>query len=98
MAYKRKKHKKYPEPKHRGRFSKEIHNIKITSVKKDGFWIAIRNIEYFCPFDIFYWFKDAEKKYIFKVQGHIYTIYWEELDIFLSEEIIKELSPEKQEI
>ncbi len=62
--------------------------------EKFGIWIFIDEQEYFLPYDKFPWFADATVKQIFNVRrlSDIH-FYWEDLDVDLSIDIIK--NPEK---
>jgi len=66
--------------------------IAVTSIMADGFWIAINEIEYFCPFDVYHWFRNAKHKDIKRVVGNAESLHWEALDIDMSGESFKRLS------
>ena len=62
--------------------------------EKFGIWLFIDEQEYFLPYDKFPWFADATVKQIFNVRRLSDThFYWEDLDVDLSFDIIK--NPEK---
>jgi len=61
----------------------------ITNISEHGFWIFIRDSEYFLPFEKFPWFKNAKISQISNVElWHQNHLYWPELDVDLSLEII----------
>lgn len=68
--------------------------IEVTNVSLHGFWLLWNNEEYFLAFEHFPWFKDASISAISNVelQGKEH-IYWPDLDVDLSIEIIN--NPEK---
>ena len=62
----------------------------VTNISNHGLWILSNNREFFLSYDDFPWFKDKTINDIINVesfgQGHL---YWENLDIDLSLEMIK---------
>lgn len=69
----------------------------ITNISEHGFWVSIDQAEYFLPFEQFPWFKDASVAQITNVQLlHKTHLYWPDLDVDLSLEIIQ--SPEKYKL
>ncbi|MEW5691797.1 MAG: DUF2442 domain-containing protein [Candidatus Hydrogenedentota bacterium] len=68
--------------------------VEVLNISKHGFWLLVRQNEYFLPFSAFPWFKDANISSILNVglpQPH--HLYWPDLDIDLEIESIE--SPEK---
>ena len=67
--------------------------IEVTNISTHGFWLFANDVESFLSFEEFPWFKDSPVSKILNVEeprpGHY---YWPELDIDLSDEIIKDLS------
>lgn len=61
----------------------------VTNISAFGIWILLNNAEYFLPFDKFPWFAEAPVKKILNVEtpgpNHL---YWPDLDIDLTTEII----------
>ncbi len=69
-------------------------DIEVTNISTHGFWILVKNKEYFLPFDKFSWFKKAKLEEILDVELlHDFHLYWPKLDIDLEISIIE--SPEK---
>ena len=66
--------------------------IAVTSITEDGFWIAINATEYFCPFEVYYWFRNAKHEDIKNVVGNAESLHWEVLDIDLTGESFKRMS------
>ena len=64
--------------------------VEVTNISNHGFWLLTSEGELFVPFEEFPWFKDQSVKSIFNLEevapGHY---YWPELDIDLTEEILK---------
>lgn len=62
----------------------------ITNISANGIWILIGEKELFMPFETFPWFKEATVAKIANVEtysnGHL---YWPDLDIDLTVEIIE---------
>ena len=66
----------------------------VTNISAHGFWILLESCEYFLAFEKFPWFKDATIAKITNVSLlHKSHLYWPDLDIDLSLEIIQH--PEK---
>ncbi|PSN16832.1 hypothetical protein C7293_01025 [filamentous cyanobacterium CCT1] len=56
----------------------------------NGLWVLCNDHKYFMPYDQFPWFKDAPIKHIFNLEEpHPGHLYWPDLDIDLSLEIIQ---------
>ena len=64
--------------------------VEVTNISNHGLWILADNKEYFLSYEDFPWFKDKTIKDITNIksfgQGHL---YWEDLDIDLSLDIIE---------
>ena len=73
---------------------KSTSHVEVLNISKHGFWLLVHQAEYFLPFSIFPWFKDANISSILKVElpqpDHL---YWSDLDVDLEIESIE--SPEK---
>ena len=67
-------------------------NIKVTEITNTGFNIVIRTTEYFCPFDRFPWFHDKNPDDIRNVEGDADHLFWDVLDVDLSEDSFKRLA------
>ena len=67
--------------------------IEVTNISAHGFWLFAGGAEAFLPFEEFPWFKEAPVVKILNVEeprpGHY---YWPDLDIDLSDEILKDPS------
>lgn len=70
---------------------KDISRADVVHISQHGFWLLIDGVEYFLPFDKFPWFKAASPSQTRNVEllraGHL---YWPDLDIDLSLDIIAE--------
>ena len=65
-------------------------NPEVTNISEHGFWIFVRDEEYFVPFEQFPWFKDANVNQIINVElWHGSHLYWPNLDVDLSLNIIE---------
>ena len=64
--------------------------VEVTNISTHGIWLLAHDKELFMPYDKFPWFKDQAVKSIINVEeqspGHF---YWPDLDVDLTEEIIK---------
>jgi hypothetical protein len=68
--------------------------IEVVQIDSHGFWLHIKGKEYFLTYDQYPWFEEAKIKDILNVQLlHGNHIYWPELDIDLSIDILS--NPEK---
>lgn len=68
--------------------------IQVQGVSPLGFWILIKEKEYFLDFETYPWFKDAKVGQIFNVQLlHENHLFWNELDIDLEVDSLD--APEK---
>ncbi len=65
--------------------------VEVTNISNHGFWILVgNNKELFLPYDEFPWFKDQTVNDITKVKSFGKDhLYWENLDIDLSLEMIE---------
>ncbi|MFI4910488.1 MAG: DUF2442 domain-containing protein [Sedimentisphaeraceae bacterium JB056] len=69
----------------------------VTNIYQHGFWILVEGNEYFLSFEDFPWFKDAKISEITDFEFmHGHLLYWPQLDVDLSLEIIE--NPEKYPI
>lgn len=64
--------------------------VEVTHISTHGVWLLAHDQELFMSYDDFPWFKDQPVRSLIKVEelspGHF---YWPEIDVDLSEEIIK---------
>ena len=66
----------------------------ITNISEHGFWILLKGKEYFLSFEKYPWFKNANIASIINIKlFHEDHLYWPDLDIDLSIEILA--NPEK---
>lgn len=65
----------------------------ITSVEKDGFWLLTDDGEFFVAFERYPAFQKATIEQIFNFREHFGDFYWEELDIDIELDALK--NPEK---
>lgn len=73
---------------------KSISKPEITNISEHGFWIFLKNKEYFLSFYNYPWFKDATVSQISDVELiHNHHLYWPKLDVDLTTEILEH--PEK---
>ena len=68
--------------------------LEVTNISQHGFWLYWTDCEFFLPYELYPWFRDAKVKDILDVRlespNHL---YWPELDIDLSLDILE--APEK---
>ena len=63
---------------------KNISKVEVSHVNKRGFWLCVKDKEYFLPYEDYPWFKEAKVKEILNVKLlHGYHLYWPELDVDL---------------
>ena len=63
--------------------------IEVVQIDTHGFWLNITGKEYFLSHEQFPWFKDAKLSQVFHVELlHDTHLYWPELDVDLSIDII----------
>lgn len=73
---------------------KSILKPEITNISEHGFWLFLKDKEYFLSFNEYPWFKNANISSITNVKLiHNHHLYWPKLDIDLSVEILA--NPEK---
>ncbi len=66
-------------------------DIEITNIDSHGFWIFIKGQEYFLPFEMYPWFKDARISDIVNVElFHESHIHWPALDIDLDVDCLRD--------
>ena len=76
---------------------KNILRPEITNISEHGLWIFLGNKEYFLSFEQFPWFRAASIDQITNVElWHRTHLYWPQLDVDLSVEIIS--NPRKYEL
>ena len=76
---------------------KNTSKVEITNISEHGFWIFCRERKYFLPFEQFPWFKNATIQQISDLRLlHGQHLYWPELDVDLSFNIIE--NPEKYKL
>ncbi len=69
---------------------KNISRPEVTNISKHGFWIFINSGEYFLAFEQFPWFRNANINQITNIElWHGSHLYWPELDVDLSINIIE---------
>jgi hypothetical protein len=69
---------------------KNISAIEVTNISGNGVWLLTGNRELFMSYDDFPWFKDAPIGKILNVEeAHPDHLYWPDLDIDLTVEIIE---------
>ncbi len=62
----------------------------ITNISRQGFWIFLKDKEYFLPYVKFPWFKDAAVADLTDIKMlHRAHLYWPKLDVGFSIDIIK---------
>lgn len=67
-----------------------ISSLEISSISKHGLWLLYGDQEYFLSHEDFPWFQEAPVKHIFNVEEpHPGHLYWPDLDVDLSLEIIE---------
>jgi len=68
---------------------KNILKPEITNISEHGFWILLGKKEYFLPFEEYPWFLNAKIASLINVKLiHDHHLYWPELDVDLSTEIL----------
>jgi len=61
-----------------------ISDVEVLNVSPHGFWLMVRDREYFLDFDHFPWFRRATLEQLFAVQLlHEDHLYWPPLDVDL---------------
>ncbi len=66
---------------------KPTSEVEVANVSPNGFWLMIRETEFFLPFEQFPWFRDATIGQITNVElPSPHHLYWPELDIDLAVE------------
>ncbi len=76
---------------------KNISRPEVTNISEHGFWIFLNDREYFLAFEQFPWFRDVKVRQIANVElWHGDHLYWPELDVDLSINIIEH--PEKYKL
>ncbi|MGD9200658.1 MAG: DUF2442 domain-containing protein [Chitinispirillia bacterium] len=71
---------------------KNISKIEITNISIHGIWLLFSDKEYFLPYSQFPWFKDSKLSEIQNIKIiHKDHLYWPELDVDLSKNILDNL-------
>jgi hypothetical protein len=69
---------------------KRISKAYISNISPHCIWVLVNNIEYFLPYSLYPWFKEASASKIFRLEfKHGYHLHWPELDIDLELDSIK---------
>jgi len=59
-------------------------SIEVQGISAHGFWLLLKDREYFLDFESFPWFKEAKVDQIFNVTLlHGHHLFWNELDVDL---------------
>ena len=65
--------------------------VEVQGVSPHGFWLLISGREYFLDFESYPWFREAKVDQIFNVTLlHEHHLFWNELDIDLDIEALKD--------
>lgn len=73
---------------------KSTSRVEVTNISAHGVWILIQEHEYYLPYDIFPWFKNARISDIINVRfEHDAYLFWPTLNVDLELESIK--NPER---
>jgi hypothetical protein len=73
---------------------KNILDVEVLNISKNGLWLLVKGKEYFLPFEKFPWFKNATIAAILNVElPQPHHLYWPELDVDLEIESI--ISPDE---
>ncbi|MBD2114266.1 MULTISPECIES: DUF2442 domain-containing protein [Cyanophyceae] len=73
----------------------ETHGIitsktEVSNISVNGLWLLCNDHEYFLPYEEFPWFRDAPVKHVFHLEEpHSGHLYWPDLDVDLSLEVIQ---------
>ena len=63
--------------------------VEVTNIDQFGFWLLIRDREYFLPYEDYPWFRKASVDQILHVELlHGEHLHWPDLDVDLSVEIL----------
>jgi len=59
-------------------------SVEVQGISPHGFWLLVKENEYFLDFETYPWFKEAKVDQIFNVRLlHEHHLFWNELDIDL---------------
>ena len=73
---------------------KDTLKVEVQNISGHGFWLFVKDKEYFLPFEIYPWFKEAKVSEIQNVcLHHEHHLSWPSLDVDLEVESIE--SPNK---
>ena len=73
---------------------KNTSKVEVQNISSNGFWLFVKDKEYFLPFETYPWFKEAKISEIQNVRlHHKHHLSWPSLDIDLEIESIE--SPNK---
>ncbi|KJU85662.1 hypothetical protein MBAV_002144 [Candidatus Magnetobacterium bavaricum] len=65
-------------------------DVEVTNISSNGVWLYLKDREYFLSYEQYPWFKDARVSQIMSVVlQHSRHLYWPELDIDLSVDILE---------
>ena len=63
---------------------KDISRVEVTNISKHGFWLFVKDKEYFLSYDEYPWFKNAKVSELLEVRLlHRVHLYWPQLDVDL---------------
>ena len=63
---------------------KNTSDVEVANISPHGFWLYVKESEYFLPYDEYPWFKEAKIKQILNVKLlHGFHLYWPDLDVDL---------------
>jgi hypothetical protein len=76
------------------RVGESTSDVEVSNISTLGFWLFLKDREYFLSFEDFPWFREVSVRSILNVQTpHPGHLYWPDLDVDLEVECI--VSPEK---
>ncbi len=63
---------------------KDISKVEVTNISKHGFWLYVKDKEYFLSYHEYPWFKNAKVGELLEVRLlHRVHLYWPQLDVDL---------------
>jgi hypothetical protein len=66
------------------RHGKSTSGVEVANISAQGFWLLVNQHEYFVPFSLFPWFRDASIGQLLNVElPRAHHLYWPELDVDL---------------
>ncbi|NQY79225.1 MAG: DUF2442 domain-containing protein [Candidatus Caenarcaniphilales bacterium] len=73
------------------KLGENISEVELQGISNTGIWLFIDKAEYFLPFELFPWFKEAKISEIQNVELiHGHHLRWDDLDVDLDIESIKD--------